>query len=427
MSGAKLLLGRLRAEASRYRWCREMYRAVRQTGLVGKHAPAEPTAITSGIFAFETPRGDILRRVEAISGWYLPLNQDSETYGLQVTVDGTPVAALARAYRSDVAAAYPGNSRAVRSGFFGDVVLPDAISPRGDVRLGIDRVDNGRRAHLFEKSFAVDDPAAASGPRPVAFALEDILQDPPTGERVARDGRGAFATSSHPVRTVFGTPHFHPPDTQPILRLSVEGTTHPYGEKAQSIIDAADGLILNFGAGIQSEDRLYPHVVNLDAIHFRNIDVVNSCRRLPFRDETFTAVVSQAVFEHVADPFFAAAELLRVLKPGGIALIDTAFMQPFHGDPDHYFNMTLPGLREIMRGFEILELGVQPYQNPSLGLLMQVETIAPLLPHGRWRRQAERVAAWLRREGAALDDALGPVGREVLAAGVYVRARKPFV
>ena len=108
--------------------------------------------------------------------------------------------------------------------------------------------------------------------------------------------------------------------------------------------------MLDFGAGIQSDDRLYPHVVNLDAVHFRNVDVVNSCRALPFRDGRFCAVVSQAVFEHLADPFFAAAEVLRVLKPGGLVLIDTAFMQPFHGDPDHYFNMTLPGLREIMRG-----------------------------------------------------------------------------
>lgn len=80
-----------------------------------------------------------------------------------------------------------------------------------------------------------------------------------------------------------------------------------------------------------------------------------------------------------------------------------------------------------MRGFEILELGVQPYQNPSPGLLMRVESIAPLLPHGRWCRRAERATAWLRRQGVALDEALGPVGREVIAAGVYVRARKPFV
>ena len=87
---------------------------------------AEPIPVTSGIFALETPRGNLLRPIEAISGWYLPLEKDAETYSLQVTVDGKPTATLSRGYRPDVAAAYPANPRAVRSGFFGDVVLQGA-------------------------------------------------------------------------------------------------------------------------------------------------------------------------------------------------------------------------------------------------------------------------------------------------------------
>lgn len=38
---------------------------------------------------------------------------------------------------------------------------------------------------------------------------------------------------------------------------------------------------------------------------------------LPFEDNSFDLIVSFAVFEHVADPEFYAAELNRVLKPGG--------------------------------------------------------------------------------------------------------------
>ena len=58
---------------------------------------------------------------------------------------------------------------------------------------------------------------------------------------------------------------------------------------------------------------------------------------------------------------------------------------------------------------------------------MQVKTVAPLLPEGRWRREADQIAGWLRRKGGALDEALGAVGREVLATGVYVLARKPVL
>lgn len=38
---------------------------------------------------------------------------------------------------------------------------------------------------------------------------------------------------------------------------------------------------------------------------------------LPYGDESFDLVVSRYVFEHIADPQWAARELLRVTKPGG--------------------------------------------------------------------------------------------------------------
>lgn len=40
--------------------------------------------------------------------------------------------------------------------------------------------------------------------------------------------------------------------------------------------------------------------------------------RLPFEDESFDAVFSHAVFQHLADPQAALAELRRVLKPRGL-------------------------------------------------------------------------------------------------------------
>lgn len=38
---------------------------------------------------------------------------------------------------------------------------------------------------------------------------------------------------------------------------------------------------------------------------------------LPYEDERFDLIISRYVFEHIADPEWAAGELLRVLKPGG--------------------------------------------------------------------------------------------------------------
>ena len=48
---------------------------------------------------------------------------------------------------------------------------------------------------------------------------------------------------------------------------------------------------------------------------------VGACEALPYRDRTFDVVLSHEVLEHVQDDRLAAAEMIRVLKPGGRAVI----------------------------------------------------------------------------------------------------------
>lgn len=47
--------------------------------------------------------------------------------------------------------------------------------------------------------------------------------------------------------------------------------------------------------------------------------VPGDAQHLPFKDASFDAVVSTSVFEHLPDPAQAAAEVARVLRPGGVA------------------------------------------------------------------------------------------------------------
>ncbi len=49
--------------------------------------------------------------------------------------------------------------------------------------------------------------------------------------------------------------------------------------------------------------------------------VVAAAEHLPYRSDCFDTVLSQDVLEHVADDRASAAEIIRVLKPGGRALI----------------------------------------------------------------------------------------------------------
>jgi hypothetical protein len=87
--------------------------------------------------------------------------------------------------------------------------------------------------------------------------------------------------------------------------------------------------------------------------------------------------------------------------------------------------MTIEGLRKIMERFEILQLGVQPYQMPSDGLMMQIETVLPLMKAGAWRERLQTLLDDLRREGRDLDGDLGLLGQRTIAAGVSVLARRP--
>jgi SAM-dependent methyltransferase len=106
-----------------------------------------------------------------------------------------------------------------------------------------------------------------------------------------------------------------------------------------------DGLILDCGAG--KRGVYYPNVVNFEIVAYDTTDVRGVGEVLPFVDGSFDAVISIAVLEHVKDPFACAAEIARVLKPGGELICCVPFLQPYHGFPHHYYNMSHQGLRNL--------------------------------------------------------------------------------
>lgn len=106
-----------------------------------------------------------------------------------------------------------------------------------------------------------------------------------------------------------------------------------------------DGLILDCGAGFRPE--YYENIVNYEIAPYPTTDVLGFAEDLPFDDNSFDAVFSFAVLEHVKYPFQAAAEICRVLKPDGRLAVGAAFLQPMHGYPHHYFNMTNLGLQSL--------------------------------------------------------------------------------
>ncbi len=120
-------------------------------------------------------------------------------------------------------------------------------------------------------------------------------------------------------------------------------SSNGYDRFAMELIERhRNGLILDCGSGKRSV--YFDNVVNFEIVAYDTTDVRGVGEVLPFRDQSFDAVFSLAVLEHVKDPFQCAREIARVLKPGGDLLCCVPFLQPLHGYPHHYYNMSHQGL-----------------------------------------------------------------------------------
>lgn len=207
--------------------------------------------------------------------------------------------------------------------------------------------------------------------------------------------------------------------------------------RAQEVIDTADGPVLNLSAG--GTAAWSPRVVEVEAAIFRNTDVLADVHRLPFADGAFAAVLALNAFEHYRDPRQAAAEIARVLSPGGRLFIHTAFLQPLHEPPWHFYNATRYGVLEWFGDFETESVGVSANFNPVHTVAwIAAETermVRAHLPPAEARRLldtslADYARLWTdpgRRAGPVWQAffQLPPEAQETLAAGFeYVGRRR---
>jgi SAM-dependent methyltransferase len=190
-----------------------------------------------------------------------------------------------------------------------------------------------------------------------------------------------------------------------------------------------DGLVLDCGAG--SRPVYFPNVVNYEIVDYPSTDVLGVGEALPFRDGTFDAVISVAVLEHVRDPFACAAEIARVLKPGGRLYCCVPFLQPYHGYPHHYFNATPQGIRRLFEdALTVEDVRVLGSTHPVWALQWMLGVWAQgLPPETRKAFRRMRVSDLLR---APLDQLPLPHCRDLphevqlaIASATVLTARKP--
>ena len=140
------------------------------------------------------------------------------------------------------------------------------------------------------------------------------------------------------------------------LEFVPENFGNPYPPRFEQILRElpADSAVLDLGGG----DRRHtdPRVLNLEYLPYRRVDLYADGLQLPFADNSFDFIMSQAVLEHVPDPPKAVSEMRRVLKPGARLYAEFAFMQPLHAVPFHFYNITPHGATLLFEDWESVQI-----------------------------------------------------------------------
>lgn len=148
----------------------------------------------------------------------------------------------------------------------------------------------------------------------------------------------------------------------------------------------------------------------------KNVDVVGDAHRLSqYFDKKFDLIFSSAVFEHLAMPWVAALEMIKLLKPNGYIFVETHYSYSSHERPWHFFqfsenalNVLFPekfGIRCIKKGCSNLIRGEFFEESSSY---LQGRLIGGLYCHSEFLGQkVEEIENELSWDNVKLGDVVG--------------------
>jgi hypothetical protein len=124
-----------------------------------------------------------------------------------------------------------------------------------------------------------------------------------------------------------------------------------------TLTDAVDGPVLAIGIRTDSDAHLAAtralfgdrEIVSLDIHPGNGVDIVGDIHdvRSIFPDAHFACVYSESVIEHLAMPWVATLEMMRVLKPGGVLAHSIPWTLPTHSQPNDFFRISAEGLQNL--------------------------------------------------------------------------------
>ena len=123
---------------------------------------------------------------------------------------------------------------------------------------------------------------------------------------------------------------------------------------------------------------------------------------MPFADDSFDGAVSLNTFEHIKNDALAIAEMVRVIRPGGVFHVFVPFLYRVHGSPYDFHRHTATWWADTLTDLGIApeDLAIQPIVwdpvvtaysiiefNPLRSLLRPLVLVRPLLARGRKKKR----------------------------------------
>ena len=149
-----------------------------------------------------------------------------------------------------------------------------------------------------------------------------------------------------------------------------------FDEKIKII--AREKIVLDVGSGFKFQKLSPKHKKLFRSCDYKTLDIdekyqpdiLADMMSIPLSDASVDAIICKSVLEHVKNPFKAADEIYRILKPGGKCFVYVPFLYPYHSND--YWRFSEDGVRHLFRKFQKIEIC------PVRG---HFETIANFSPH----------------------------------------------